>query len=100
VWWFVGGFLLTFLGILLFVRMYSMLPSGEAVVACPLWRYYVLAIQRSASSSGTLGPTTGSGSAAITTFVQHLFAATLGGAALCGIAVAGRKLTNRFRPSA
>lgn len=36
--WFVAGFIIVFAGMLLGVRMYSVLPSGQAVVERPLWQ--------------------------------------------------------------
>lgn len=45
--WFAAGFLVVFVGMLLFVRMFSMHPSGEFVVSCSL-----MAVLRYRDSAG------------------------------------------------
>jgi len=92
--WFAAGFLIVFVGMLLTVRIYSVHPSGEYVVACRLWRYYVIEMQRAVHSSRFLGPTTRSSSAALTTAFQHVLFSALGGAVTLGIGwVVGRRQT-------
>jgi hypothetical protein len=83
--WFVAGFLMGFLAMSLTITMYSMHPSGNAVVGCKLWEYYLIEIQRALSSSGNLGPATGSSSAAVTTAFQHILFSAVGGAVMLGI---------------
>ncbi len=89
--WFAVGFLIVFVGMLLFVPMVSMHPSGEFVVACQLWQYYILAIQRGLHSSGNLGPTTGSSAAAVNTLLQHVLFSVVGGAFMLAIVWSVRK---------
>src|SRR5262249_4162220 len=57
--WFVAGFLLVFLGMSFTVTMYAMAPSGDAVMACKLWQYYIIVFQRELNSSGAIGPASG-----------------------------------------
>lgn len=83
--WFLAGFLVVFVGMLFMVTRYSMHPSGEAVVACKLWQYYLIEIRRAMTSSRAVGPASGSGSAAIITLIQHLLFSVAGGAAMMGI---------------
>ncbi len=83
--WFLAGFLAVFAGMSFTITMYSMLPSGEAVVACKLWEYYLIEIRRAMTSSGAVGPASGSGSAAIIILIQHLLFSMAGGAAMMGI---------------
>jgi len=89
--WFASGFLIVFVGMSLAVTMYSMHPSGEFVVACKLWRYYLIEIQRAVNSSGNLGPGTGASSAAISTAFQHVLLSAVGGAATWGVGWTVRK---------
>ena len=98
--WFLAGFLLVFVGMSLTVTRFSMHPSGNAVVSCKLWEYYVIEIQRALRSSGNLGPATGSSSAAVATAVQHVLCSAVGGAAMLGIAWGVRKIQGPPRRAA
>jgi hypothetical protein len=93
-WWFVWGFLLVFIGMLLFVHSHTMLPSGGGIVSVSLWQHYLIEARRTFSSSD-LGPISGGGSAAMMTFFQHVLCAALGGAAMLGIGFAAGKLKDR-----
>jgi hypothetical protein len=98
VWlWFAAGFIVVFVGMALGITMYPMLPSGRGVVACPLWRYYLIEAGRALNSSGALGPASGSSSAAIVTALLHVSCSALGGAAAAGIGWAVRRSTARPR---
>jgi hypothetical protein len=44
--WFVGGFLLVFVALLLLVHMVAMHPSGQFAVRYPLWQYYMDGLPR------------------------------------------------------
>jgi hypothetical protein len=90
--WFVFGFLLVFVCTSFTITMYSMVPSGGAVVACKLWKYYVIEIRRAVSSSGALGPANGSTSALPTTVLQHFLFSVAGGVGMMGIGLAYQKL--------
>jgi hypothetical protein len=98
--WFVTGFAIVFIAMSVGVRAYSMLPSGRGLVACPLWRYYVIAAQRALDSSGALGPASGSSLAAIVTALQHVLCSSVGGAGLVGIGWAVHRLKGRRRNAA
>ena len=83
--WFVVGFLIVLVGMSVTITMYSMRPSGDALVVCKLWQYYVIEIRRALSSSNALGPASGSGSDAVTTAFQHFLCSVAGGAVMMGI---------------
>lgn len=83
--WFLAGFLVVFVGTSLTITMYSMRPSGDGVVACKLWQYYLIEIRRALTSPGVAGPASGSGSAALVTALQHLLVSAAGGAVVMGI---------------
>jgi hypothetical protein len=93
--WFAAGFCLVFFGMSLFVTMYSMHPSGQFVVECRLWQYYMLEIERALHSSGNLGPASGSSSAAVTTAIEHLLCSVVGGAVMLGIVWGVRRIRGR-----
>lgn len=44
--WFAVGFLLLFVGMLLFVHVFAMHPSGEAAIRYSLWEYYAVSLPR------------------------------------------------------
>jgi hypothetical protein len=55
--WFVGGFLLVFIGIFFLSRFYY---DGHSLSQTRVWHYYLLEIQRAWNSTGHLGPASGS----------------------------------------
>jgi hypothetical protein len=83
--WFSAGFLLVFVALSLAVPMFSMHPSGEAVVRTRLWQYYAIEIPRALRPWSPLGPATGSSSAVVITALWHLLLSAAGGAAMLGI---------------
>lgn len=93
--WFIAGFVVVFLGMSVAVTMHSMLPSGRGVVGLPLWRYYIVELGRALTSSGGLGPSSRSGTAALTTAFQHLLCSTVGGTVTAGVAWAVKRLRKR-----
>jgi hypothetical protein len=87
-WWFAGGFLIVFVGILLFATILAMHPSGQAVVQYPLWQYYVVEISqlpRAFFGPSYLGPTSGSTSAFAETLGQHILVSLAGGCVAAGV---------------
>jgi hypothetical protein len=68
--WFVGGFLLAFVGLLLFYPITDIHPSGQFALRQPLMAYYASAIPRMLDPS-TLGPGSSSGSAIFEVAFQH-----------------------------
>lgn len=82
--WFVVGFLFVFIGMSFTVTMYSMHPSGEYVTEYSLWEYYWIEIPRGFGPQ-SLGPATGSSSAARRTAFEHLLLSAGGGAVCLGI---------------
>lgn len=76
--WFVAGFLIVFVGMSVAVSACYMHPSGQAVVRCKLWEYYVVQIPRMFQRQ-TLGPATGDSQAALTMLFQHLACSAIGG---------------------
>lgn len=89
--WFLAGFSIVFIGMSLLVATYSMSASGESIVSCKLWQYYVLEIRKSLNSSGNLGPATGSFSSALTMFFQHMLYSAVGGAVMMCVGWTVRK---------
>jgi hypothetical protein len=83
--WFVAGFLLVFAGMLVGTRVFSMLPSGEGVVALPLWQYYVVEVHRAIFGPRGLGPAFGSTRGMIQAVAEHLLCSAAGGAVMAGI---------------
>ena len=92
--WFVAGFLFVFVGMALVVNMYWMDPSGEFIARGKLWQYYLVEIGR-ATSTQSLGPATGSTSAALSTVFQHVLISAVGGAVLLGIGWGVRRIKGR-----
>jgi hypothetical protein len=82
--WFVVGFILVLVCTSVTVTMYPLRPSGDALVACKLWKYYLIEIQRLRSGSA-VGPASGSSSAAAMTALQHLLISAAGGVGMLGI---------------
>jgi hypothetical protein len=87
-----AGFLIVFVAMSLFITTFSMHPSGEHVVACKLWQYYLLEMKLALSDSEFLGPRTGSTTAAVSTAFQHVLLSTVGGAVMMGIGWAVHKV--------
>ncbi|MGO8688609.1 MAG: hypothetical protein ACLQLG_03165 [Thermoguttaceae bacterium] len=79
--WFGAGFLSVFVAMALCVTMYTTPPSGIAVVACPLWKYYAIDLRRQLGPA-VLGPASGRGSGLIETMFFHVVISLLGGGAL------------------
>ncbi len=90
-WWFIVGFSLVFVGMLLFMRQFFY--TGDALVQCTLWRFYQLELGRAFTSSGALGPTTGSGTQAFTFFLTHVLVSVIAGLFALGLGA----IVNRFR---
>jgi hypothetical protein len=83
--WFAGGFLLVFVGMLLFAHTTAMHRSGQYAVRSPMWQYYAEGLPRLFGPS-TLGPASGDSSALVETALFHLLFSAVGGGAA---AVAG-----------
>ena len=81
--WFFGGFLLVFVAMLFLID--QLFYTGDSVVQCKLWQFYRMEIRRAFTSSGSLGPTTGSGGRAFIIFLQHVAVAGIGGLISLGI---------------
>lgn len=82
--WFLAGFWLVFLTLLFTVKMYSMLPSGQAIVQVSLWQYYLIELRRALTPSN-IGPASGDELAVLITFFQHVLVSAVGGGVLCGV---------------
>jgi len=90
--WFAVGFLVVFVGMAVTIDMYPMVPSGQAVTRCKLWEYYGIEIRRAAGPHHAMGPTSGSGTAALVTAAQHLGMSVVGGVIGLGIGWLVRKI--------
>ena len=89
--WFLAGFALVFVGVLVFMKQFAWHPSGQALILCPLWQYYLIECRR-AFMPTMLGPMSGGGSAAVVVFVEHLVISVLGGTVSLGAGVVVRWL--------
>ena len=87
--WFGAGFLVAFLALAALYPTYFY--DGRSVRQTRLWQYYLLGVQRSANSTGHLGPTSGNTSAAFTVAGMHIAAASAAGAIASGIGGAVKK---------
>ena len=94
--WFAAGFLVVFVGMLLFVRMLSMHPSGEFLVSCSLWRYYAIEIPRALKPFHNIGPADGSNSGLLSTAFQHVLCSVVGGVIVLGFGWGVRKMGKRL----
>ena len=83
--WFLGGFAMVFVALLILMNQYSY--TGNALVQCKLWQFYLVGLRRALTSSGSLGPTTGSGGHAFMIFLQHLSIAGVGGLLSLGVGI-------------
>jgi hypothetical protein len=92
--WFVAGFLLAFIGLSVTLSMYFY--DGHVIYRTKVWHYYLLEIRRAWNSTGQLGPTSGSSSAALTVALQHILLSLVGGAVMLGI---GWVVKKRSRPT-
>lgn len=81
--WFIAGYAVVFIG-LMFTAAYPMNANGDAVIICSLWQYYLREAHRAMTSSGAMGPASGSFSAACEMAIQHIaFSAAAGVAVAC-----------------
>jgi hypothetical protein len=83
---FAMGFLIVFIGMLLFLNMYSMRPSGASLRQVKLWRFYLLEMYKVLTDSGRLSPASSDGWHLSIVFGQHLVSSAVGGAILMGFA--------------
>jgi hypothetical protein len=92
--WFAAGFLLVFVGMLLFVHMTAMHRSGQYAVRSPLWQYYADGLPRLFGPS-TLGPASGGSLALLETALFHLLFSAAGGAAVATVGWCVSRLRSR-----
>ena len=83
--WFFAGFALIFVGLLFLLNQFFY--TGDALIQCKLWQFYLWEINRALTSSGTLGPTNGSGGQALYMLLVHVGIAVVGGLLSLGIGV-------------
>lgn len=79
--WFLAGFLIVFVGMLLLVNQSSHVPG--ALARLKLWQYYFVEFRR-ALGPQTLGPATGSGPGAVYMLFLHFAASCIGGLVAMG----------------
>jgi hypothetical protein len=92
--WFVVGFLLVFVGMLLLVSMTAMHPSGQYAVQYPLWQYYAVGLRRLFGDSN-LGPASGGTLAVVETGLFHLLFSAIGGFVFAAVGWYVRRLRSR-----
>lgn len=83
--WFVLGFVVSFIILAVALTTYVMLPSADAVMVVPLWRYYVLAAP-CMFQIAPMGPASPSLSALFSHIFQHLALSVPGGIVVAGVA--------------
>ena len=94
--WFWGGFLLVFVFLLFAWTRLSQHPSVQYAFQCSLWQYYVLEFRHAEFWTSTLGPRSGSESAAVLVAAQHLAVSLAGGLVALGV---GRFVRSRLAPA-
>lgn len=82
-YWFLGGFGIVFIGMLILVNQY--VYTGDVMLQCKLWQFYLMEIRRALTSPGTLGPSTGSGSRAFMVLCLHTGIAGVAGLISLGV---------------
>lgn len=92
--WFLSGFAIVFVGILLFMKTYDLIPSGRGVVQMSLWQYYAQRLPKLFAAQ-PVGPSSGSSSGVMTTLFQHTISAALGGAVTLAIGWKAEKRRQR-----
>lgn len=92
--WFLSGFAIVFVGMLLCMKTYDLIPSGRGVVQMSLWQYYAQRLPKLFSAQ-PLGPSSGSSSGVMTTLFQHTISAALGGAVALAIGWKAEKRRQR-----
>jgi len=86
--WFLAGFFLAFMmGFFATTYFYT----GQALVQLPVWRYYLLEMNRANLVMENLGPTSGRTGAAVALAFQHLALSALAGIVLVGIGAIVRR---------
>ena len=80
--WFAAGFFAAFIAMLLTLTNYT--PSGDGILGCKLWRYYVLMIPE-VFRTAPLGSGNGSLSHLTETLVIHVIGSSLGGVVFLGV---------------
>lgn len=76
--WFLVGFLIVFVGMLHFFKIYDMHPSGRGIVRINLWQYYSWRVPQLFTVQ-EMGPGNTTSSAVFRTLTQHSICAGLGG---------------------
>lgn len=84
------GFAIVFVGLLM-KETNVLVPGGNGVMSVPVFRYYLIELQRAVHSSGNLSLTSGAGPAAIVFLFQHSLCSAVGGVIGLGIAWFMRK---------
>jgi hypothetical protein len=75
------------------ITMASMHESGQYVVQCKLWQYYLIEIQQAFFTN--YGRSAADPSAAVITAFEHILCSVVGGAGMLGIGWVVHKIRNR-----
>ena len=86
--WFIVGFVLTFVAMIVLVNQYVHMDAGLA--RCKLWQFYLTEIGRSFKPRN-LGPASGSASRALYVFAIHVLASCVGGLVALGVGALRRR---------
>jgi hypothetical protein len=97
--WFVAGFALVFIVLLFAITTLYMHPSGDALVAAPLWQYYAVQIPRALGPPKVLGPAMVDRSEVISTLFWHLVWSAGGGLVAVAIGWTRHRLRSRRPPA-
>src|SRR5262249_51384789 len=77
--WFACGFVVMFVGLLVFYPVLAMHPSGQSLVREPLWMFYADALPRVFATTTTLGPASSNADMLGGVVLEHLALSALGG---------------------
>ncbi|HEY4262228.1 MAG TPA: hypothetical protein VGM98_18820 [Schlesneria sp.] len=96
--WFLVGFLVVFVGMLQYVKIYDMLPSGRGLARINLWQYYAQRLPHLFAAQ-PLRPGGTSSSGVFRTITDHVICAGMGGlvAGMIGWKVNRRRLQRTSR---
>ena len=87
--WFAVGFLVVFVGMMLFVTQYT--PYRDGVLQCKLWRFYFIEFRRALGPVRPLGLGSGSGAHAVQILATHLAVSAVAGFVAMGIGAVVRR---------
>lgn len=89
--WFLAGFAIVFVGLLFLIQQHFY--TGTVMIQCKLWKFYVMAIRNTFTSSGAAGPASGIAVHAIIVLLIHIAVSCVGGLSATGLGAIVRRFT-------